>query len=272
MSNTDENIRQIDEVGYCKIPKVFDSSEMSRALELVRHWHQKTTDSLAENVPFLNRNQPMVYNLQNKDFYFLKLLFSPTVIEQIFAHFLNDQWFKQIPEGAPNYILRSYLGRSSKAALPMHIDSFVPYLGDHVTIMQMIIVLEDMNEANGCTIVVPGSHKSGVYTTPEASQGALPVEAESGDVVIWDSRLWHGTTENPTDSTRWAIIGTFSRWWIKQAFDIPRVLPQEIYNQLSDREKAILGFCSVPFDTEREGIDMKRGYEGLRKRQSPMGV
>jgi ectoine hydroxylase-related dioxygenase (phytanoyl-CoA dioxygenase family) len=79
-------------------------------------------------------------------------------------------------------------------------------------------------------------------------------------LVFWDSRIWHGARENVTGGTRWSIIATFCRWWIKQAFDIPGNLPQEIYDQLSDRQRAVLGFCSVPYDDESRGIDMKRSY------------
>jgi hypothetical protein len=59
------------------------------------------------------------------------------------------------------------------------------------------------------------------------------------------------------------MIATFCRWWIKQAFDIPGNLPQELYDQLTEREKSVLGYCSVPYDNEKHGIDMKRSYSLL---------
>ena len=92
---------------------------------------------------------------------------------------------------------------------------------------------------------------------------AISSESQAGDVVIWDSRTWHGASENKSGGTRWAIIGTFARWWLKQFMDIPRSLPQEIYEKLTDSQKAILGFCSMPNKDETTGIDMKRGYDSL---------
>ncbi|MFW6027497.1 MAG: phytanoyl-CoA dioxygenase family protein, partial [bacterium] len=169
----------------------------------------------------------------------------------------------QIPRNEPNYLLRSFIARSSNKKLPMHLDSFVPYLGNHVIIMQASIVLEDQSAANGCTVVVPGSHLYGRYTTQDAFREAVPVESKAGDIVIWDSRLWHGTTENRSGKTRWAMVGTFCRWWMKQHWNITQNLPQEIYEQLTDSQRAILGFCSIPARDETTGIDLKRGYDDL---------
>lgn len=259
-------IERVDRDGYCTIPQVFGREEVQKALALVRDWEKRMKAKLAANVPYLNKDTQMVYNLQYKEYYFLELLFSPKDLERILVHFLNDTWYKQIPPGEPNYILRHYLARSSNDALPMHIDSFIPYPGDYPLAMQCMIVLEDLTPENGCTVVVPGSHKSGRYTSCEAFNDALPIEARSGDMFIFDSRLWHGALPNKTKGTRWAVIATFTRWWIKQAFNIPMNLPQRIYEKLTPNQKAILGFCTIPHIDETEGIDLKHGYEALSEK------
>jgi ectoine hydroxylase-related dioxygenase (phytanoyl-CoA dioxygenase family) len=258
-----EAIEKLSRDGYCHLRGVYSEERIDEALAKVEDWYERSKDSTSVDVPFLNRDQPTVYSLQNKEIFFLDLLFEADVFQDILVHFLNDRWYKQIPEGDPNYILRSYIARSSNKKLPMHIDSFVPYKGSHPFIMQGSIVLEEQNAENGCTVVVPGSHLSGEYTTQEAALDAVPLESKKGDVVIWDSRLWHGTTENASGGTRWAIIATFCRWWVKQHFNIPYTLPQEIYAQLTDSQKAVLGFCSIPPVDETERIDLKSGYDGL---------
>lgn len=259
----EQAIAKLEKDGYCRIPGVFGPDEIKRLLDLVHVWHHRTCDALSSNVPYLNREHPMVYNLQSKDYFFLDIILGCPMIERILHRFLNDPWYKQIPSDAPNYILRSYLARSSTYAMPMHIDSFIPYMGTHVNSMQVGIVLEDQTVSNGCTLVVPGSHQSGRYADQAAIQTAMPIESQAGDVVFWDSRLWHATTENTSGRTRWAVIATFARWWMKQAFNIPQNLPQNIYDQLSTKHKAVLGFCSLPYNDETEGIDMKRGYDTL---------
>lgn len=256
-------IAAIERDGYCYIPQAFSREKVAKALELVRYWYDKTLSTHSDRVPFLNRKQPMVYNLQSKDIFFLRMLLECELLEPILKNFLNDRWFSSIPTDAPNYILRSFLARSSNHQMPLHIDSFVPYMGSHIFMMQCSIVLEDQTEKNGCTVLVPGSHRAGEYCTQESFQSAHSIVARAGDIVFWDSRVWHGARKNESDGTRWTMIATFCRWWIKQAFDIPGNLPQEIYDQLTNRQKAVLGYCSVPYDNEVLGIDMKRGYEHL---------
>jgi len=256
-------IKNIENDGFCIIPGLYNRDTINKALELVKKLNLESQDDSASDVPFLNRDTQMVYNLQNKNFYFLDLLFGKEDLQKILIHFLNDTWFKQIPQTDPNYILRSYMARSSNNRLPMHIDSFVPYKGPFVFIMQMAIILEDQSEENGCTVVVPGSHQAGQYVEQIAFKDAVPVISKAGDVVIWDSRLWHAALENTTEGTRWSIIATFSRWWVKQFFNLTRSLPQDIYKRLTDSQKAILGFCSIPYDEESQGVDMKKGYDAL---------
>ncbi len=261
-----EHIKQIEQQGYCVLPQVLNSEQVGRALELVQDSYEKSVDTLTDLIPFLNRNQPIVYNLQNKDYYFLELLFSAEQGMKLLRHFLNDPWYKPIPPDKPNFIMRSFLARSSNEKLPMHIDSFVPYGGPYAFIMQCGFALEDQTIENGCTMVVPGSHLTGSYATQEALKDAVPLESRAGDMVLWDSRIWHGTQANTSGGTRWALIATFSRWWLKQAFNIPENLPQEIYDRLTDEQRAVLGYCSLPYDDETVGIDMKRGYDLLPQR------
>ena len=256
-------IDQILEAGYARLKNQASTGQVADALARTKQLHAQGVAQQSDRVPRLNRAQPMVYNLQNKDVDLLKLMLGNEKLESVLVRFLNDQWFAKLPDGAPNYILRSLLARSSNARLPMHIDSFVPYLGEHVFVMQCALLLEDQTAANGCTVLVPGSHRANAYATPASFEDAVPIEAEAGDMIVWDSRIWHGAHANDSGGTRWSMIATFCRWWVKQAFDIPGNLPQSIYDQLTDREKAVLGYCSVPYDDETFGIDMKRGYDLL---------
>ena len=256
-------LEQIKKDGYCVLPQVLSQNQVNNFLTKIKELYKETKDKICQDTPYLNTNQPNVYNLQNKDINFIKLLFDNKEIEHILIKHLNDKWYKQIPQDQPNYILRSFGARSSNSALPLHIDSFIPYQGEEVIAMQMVIVLEDMSIENGCTVVIPGSHQIGEYADNTKFNNATPLLLKAGDIAIWDSRIWHGTTNNKTEDTRWTIIATFTRWWIKQHFDITKALPEEIKNQLSQKEKSILGFASVPYLSEYEGIKMKKGYNEL---------
>lgn len=265
MINADKIIKHVKSEGYMLLPQVYDITMINKLLTLCKESYEITKNKIPEeNIAVFNKEQPGVYNLQNKDFYFLEALFHFVEIEEVLKYFLNDKWYKPIPPENPNYILRGYHARSNSKGLPLHIDSYIPYHSKYVFSVQLIIALEDQHIENGCTLVVPGSHLYGEYANQEALQNAIPIESKAGDVVIFDSRLWHGTADNISGKSRWALTVTFIRWWIKQQYDIPRGLPQQIYEKLSDKHKAILGFCSISPKNEFEGADMKTGYEKLK--------
>ena len=104
----------------------------------------------------------IVYNLQNKNYEFLKLLSNP-IIQKICKYFLNDNFFRLIKRDKPNFILNYYNARSSGNKLDLHIDSYMPYL-EKIFLMQFAIILEDQFTDNGCTILKPKSHLSGKFT------------------------------------------------------------------------------------------------------------
>ena len=264
----DENINRIRESGYCVVPQVYDEHSVHKALDVVRDLAAGPKRYNPADLPPLGRDALITWNLQYKHPYFLELLFASPEIERILIRLLNDTWYRPIPQDEPNYILRTYVARSSRDSLPLHVDSFFAYAGDAVISMQYAIILEDMDEMNGATLVVPGSHTSGQYAEQSALQDAIAVEARAGDVVLLDSRIWHGATENRSGRTRWSLWATFNRWWIKQSFRITQKLPQDIYATLTDKQKAVMGFCSIPYGDESEGIDMRVGYESLEERVS----
>src|SRR5262249_5685055 len=151
-------------------------------------WEKCSQDqSIQRNVPKLNQGHKIIYNLQNKDIHFLKIFIQQPLLLSLFIHCLNDEWYKQIPKDSPNFILRSLLARSSgDSAMPLHIDSFIPNAGSHISIMQVAIILEDQNITNGCTLVVPGSHHFDRYATQDWLKYSVPIESKAGDVVMWD--------------------------------------------------------------------------------------
>ena len=87
------------------------------------------------------------------------------------------------------------------------------------SIVGVWIALGDVNEENGCMYLVPGMHKQGpilhfmrrdwqicdseIYETLAGKRVCAPMKA--GDVLIFDSKLPHGTPKNKTDEYRWAV-------------------------------------------------------------------
>ena len=79
------------------------------------------------------------------------------------------------------------------------------------------------------------------------------------------NRILKDTKENKDKTSRWAIVTTISSWWVKQAMDMPKSLPQNIFKQCNNLEKQLLGFCSIPPEDETKRINTKCGYEILNE-------
>lgn len=87
------------------------------------------------------------------------------------------------------------------------------------SIIGVWIALGDVDEKNGCMYLVPGAHKEGpishfmkrdwqicdteIYHALAGKRVCAPMKA--GDVLIFDSKLPHGTPKNNTDEYRWAV-------------------------------------------------------------------
>lgn len=257
-------LEALSEQGYTVIKGAMPPAQVEAMLCAIKRLHGDRGASTADQ-PFLNRGHDVLYSLQREDVAYARVFTGDPLVMEILRGLLNDAWYKQIPQHRPNFILRSLIGRSSgEGVLPLHIDSFIPSSGQLCFSCQISAILEDSTAEKGCTLVVPGSHRFDRYASPDDMKDAVPLEARAGDLVIWDSRLWHGALGNGTGQSRWALIATFVRWWIKQNFDLTGSLPQAVFDALTDDEKAVFGYCSIPPYDEHERTDIKSGHADFR--------
>ena len=252
--------------GYYVLRNQFSSYTCNKLLNLTKNLFYSKKNQSNQKIVYsyktMYSTSDNVLNLQNKNISFVRALSSNKLLEEILKYFLNDKWYKSIKSDYPNYIIKSYAARSSVVKMPMHIDALIPHKGNEVIGMPCSIILEDQNLENGCTIVKPGSHQSGNWATQKSK--IKPIISKRGDIVIWDGRIWHGTTKNKSGRSRWALVSNFVRWWVKQSYDIPKAVPDKIYRKLTTKEKILLGFCSYPYKDEFEGSVLKRGISSLK--------
>jgi ectoine hydroxylase-related dioxygenase (phytanoyl-CoA dioxygenase family) len=259
------HVEQVRRQGYTVIKQAVDPAAVESFLEFANTF-EYTEDELANllrNQQRLNSFGRTIYNVALKRRDALRL-FIRDMQGEVLKELLNEQFYAAIPQNLPNYILRAMHLRSSLEAMPYHIDSFIPYIGNHTSVVQAIVFLNDSKVDNGCTLIVPKSHQSGDYAPQGENATAVPLEVDAGDLVIWDSRIWHATLDNAAKRDRWALIATFCRWYIKQGFDYPRVIPESMFDALDDDEKIVYGYCSyTPLD-EFDKTELKSGLDRIR--------
>ncbi len=260
-------LKELDLYGFSKVDNFLTTVSIEKFLDLINSKYDeinKTQKVSYPGVPTRNTSDKIIYNLQNIDISFIDVLTSPTIVS-IASNKLNDPFYRFLPPDKPNYVLQYYNARSSGQKLDLHIDSHIPFSGSFTNMMQFVILLEDSTIDNGCTTVVPGSHQSAKFTDREF-KNLKPLEGKAGDLILWDSRLWHGTNENITGDSRWALIATLSMWWIKPSMDIVRGMSEDIYDKCSDHQKQFLGFCSIPPINPMDRNNTKTGYDFLKKK------
>ena len=106
-----------------------------------------------------------------------------------------------------------------------HVPAPYPDAVMHVT---AIFMLSPFTEETGGTLVVPGSHRSS--TNPSGENGVdrdspypteINAQGEPGDVLLFDSRLWHSVAPNHSDRARTAVIARYAPWWLNLSVQRP---------------------------------------------------
>lgn len=146
------------------------------------------------------------------------------------------------------YIIHSYNavrlmpGRSNNAT-KIHRDSPRYYPPVYPLSIQALVCVDQFNSQTGGTYLLPASHHIPDKPTDEYFYtNAFQVQADPGDVVIFDSLIWHAGGNNTSDHPRRGITLVYTRSFMKQQIDIPRSLSPELIESLSDSGKRLIGF------------------------------
>lgn len=124
--------------------------------------------------------------------------------------------------------------------------------GDIRLILNTLVMLDDFTPENGATWLMSGGQK--VVEKPSEEDFAARAEqatGKAGSFLIFDSHIWHRAGVNQTDRHRRSVTPMFSRPFMKQQFDYPRVIGYQNQSKLSETAQQIVGFHSrVPSTLE----------------------
>lgn len=176
------------------------------------------------------------------------------------AQFLR--WLSRLAESSALEVLGAALGGkvilNSFGAVDnrKHSDQYVSnvhrdvrtYTRDQRLMVQLLTMLDDFSPETGATWLLPGSHK--VDRTPsdeEFRANAVQISADAGQLLLFDSRVWHAAGVNRSDRPRRALTLTFTRPFIKPQFDYCRYLGYRYVESLPEATQQLLGyFARVP--------------------------
>jgi len=119
-------------------------------------------------------------------------------------------------------------------------------LPDFPLTVQNAWMLDDFTAENGATQVVPRSHKlrKKPAWAPQQEQQEAILTAPAGSVAVWLSNTWHRSGPNTTDRPRRALLGYYSRSWVKPFSDYRTCFSERKLDGLSPTLRYLLGFSA----------------------------
>ena len=139
-------------------------------------------------------------------------------------------------------------------------------------LVNVVYVLDDVNEVNGGTLMIPGSHKIVSEAGDGGAVGKLPpainTEAKAGTVIMMDGRLLHGTGVNRTDKQRIILTNSNVKSWIRTQENWMLTVKPEVLDDASPKLLARLGFQATAGSNLTEGF----GAAGNGRAGDPRGA
>lgn len=129
---------------------------------------------------------------------------------------------------------------------PPHTDAPRRAPGVHLS-MGALVLLDDLEEANGATLLLPRSHRSPDPPAPDVwAAGAHLLEAPAGTACWFDPLLWHGAGPNRSGAWRRVLVLAMARSWMKQRLDLPALLGPPDGLPVGPEGRRRLGYASRP--------------------------
>lgn len=258
-----KEIRQLrhdlGEWGYCLIEDGLSEAQCSAFYD--RLWNQSEGE-IAAGVQHQTPSGQMVNTLINKGECFgLCIEQHPDavqagpVIEQIMNETLGRGW-----------ICHSFLAiGSDPGGYPqgLHIDQgpLLPWLTEEApALVNTMYIPQDIDEVNGGTLIIPGSHKILIDAGSGGKIGKLPpainLQARAGTVMLFDGRILHGTGANRSNKRRFvAVMSNVKSWMRTQENWVVSVSP-EVLQRASAKLRHRMGFQALTYGSTIEGFGL----------------
>ena len=146
-----------------------------------------------------------------------------------------------------------------------------PYVTPQAPVLvNTVYILQDVDEVNGGTLIIPGSHRSN--GADGEAFGPLPrainLEAKAGTIMLMDGRTLHGGAVNRSEALRYILTNSVVQPWIRQQEDFLLTIRPEVLEHASEKFLMRCGFQSTAGRSMVEGY----GYVGNGRTGDPNGA
>ena len=240
-------VNKVNKNGYIVLPNLISQNKCEKFKKILNKNYEMYKDNYCsiKNDGLANKQgEKVVFNLHNKNLNFFELFQHQKVLDILDVLLKEGSYKKSEPYYLNNISARCPL-KGNKGQL-IHLDSNLAGVNYNI-IVNVMWLLDDFNEKNGSTYVVPKSHLVKKYANNNKKiENKILIKAKKGSVLIFNANLWHGGSEKKNQQSRWAILLGYARWFVKPSFDYMQNTPINIFKKLNSKQKSLLGFDLVP--------------------------
>ncbi|PEQ13632.1 hypothetical protein B2G71_04705 [Novosphingobium sp. PC22D] len=231
----------LDRQGFSVVDNALDRDTAARLgtrlREIARDLRER---GISTHTPIIdpNAHNVRIYDLPDHDPAFVDLLTAPEVTRAVDACL------------GPDWIISNFtanIARPGARAMKIHSDMALVFPGPwrERWALNVIWCLDDIDEENGATRYLPGSHLiSRLEDLPsQAAAATLPFEARAGSAIVLDGRTWHCSGDNVSrDRDRALLFAYYARGFIRPQACWHETLRPETIAALDERQRAMFGF------------------------------
>ena len=138
-----------------------------------------------------------------------------------------------------------------------------PPYPDLVMHLTSLLMVSPFTEKNGGTLIVPGSHRFPSNPTDPTLgidlhapyPGEYGVTGSEGNMIIFDSRLWHCAPANKSNQVRVALGVRYAPWWLNlEALDPMSDYRRQIVDEQGQTENVVPRLASHIYETLPEKV------------------
>lgn len=226
--------------GVCVFPSVLSPDELGRVnaalakgvdLSVQRSGsaHDARLDPNASNL--------RVYNLPAVDPVFIELLRRPDVLEAV----------REVL--GPDILISNFtanIALPGSGSMNLHSDQalVMPPPWHHPWAVNVIWCLDDVDEENGATRYLPGSHRfERLEDVPaNAMEQTVAITAPAGSFVVMEGRVWHTSGCNVSkDRQRRMLFGYYSVDFIRTQSNWNAALPAAVQDGMDEEMRGLFG-------------------------------
>ena len=205
---TQKQREQLDQQGFLLLTNFSSSVLMDELQEAIESlFSQEGEEAGSEFKQELHSRR--LSNLVNKGEIFRRLISQPDVLELV--RLVLGKQYKLSSLNARSANPQQPTGQPLHADMGAIVDSHGPW------VCNIIWLVDEFTEENGCPRVVPGSHRENALPQDsmndplQAHPQEVNVTGPRGSLIVLNAHLWHGGTANRTANPRTALHGFFCR-------------------------------------------------------------